>query len=67
MPTFTDHAGADRNLRVLPAFAPPLPRAPSTPPSGTGASEPSNPEGCYDVVIVGVRLLFPLPSSPPID
>lgn len=45
MPVFTEHSSASRELRVLPSFAPPLPRlAPKIPPSNTER---------YEVVIIG--------------
>ncbi|KAJ5358167.1 hypothetical protein N7541_005325 [Penicillium brevicompactum] len=45
MPVFTEHAAASRELRVLPSFAPPLPRlASAIPPSTTER---------YEVVVVG--------------
>ncbi|CAG8016720.1 unnamed protein product [Penicillium salamii] len=43
MPVFTEHAASSRDLRVLPSFAPPLPRLTSTTPQA----------GKYEVVIVG--------------
>lgn len=45
MPVFTEHAAASRELRVLPSFAPPLPRLAS-------AISPSTTER-YEVVVVG--------------
>ncbi|KAJ5335499.1 hypothetical protein N7452_007902 [Penicillium brevicompactum] len=45
MPVFTEHAAASRELRVLPSFAPPLPRlASAIPPSTTER---------YEVVVAG--------------
>ena len=43
MPVFTEHATASRELRVLPSFAPPLPRLTSTTPQTDK----------YEVLIVG--------------
>ncbi|CAG8398773.1 unnamed protein product [Penicillium salamii] len=43
MPVFTEHAASSRDLRVLPSFAPPLPRLTSTIPQAEK----------YEVVIVG--------------
>jgi hypothetical protein len=45
MPVFTEHAAASRDLRVLPSFAPPLPRFAPT------LSPPTSEK--YEVVIVG--------------
>jgi 2-polyprenyl-6-methoxyphenol hydroxylase-like FAD-dependent oxidoreductase len=45
MPVFTEHSAASRELRVLPTFAPPLPRL--TPPLAPAPTEK------YEVVIVG--------------
>ncbi|CAI7582019.1 unnamed protein product [Penicillium bialowiezense] len=45
MPVFTEQAAASRELRVLPSFAPPLPRL-------TSAKPPSQAEK-YEVVVVG--------------
>ncbi|OQD83802.1 hypothetical protein PENANT_c015G01154 [Penicillium antarcticum] len=45
MPVFTEHSAASRELRVLPSFAPPLPRL--TPPLSPASTEK------YEVVIVG--------------
>lgn len=45
MPVFTEQAAASRELRVLPSFAPPLPRL-------TSAKPPSEAEK-YEVVVVG--------------
>lgn len=46
MPIFTEYAAASRELRVLPSFAPPLPRlAPKL--------QPDNNTERYEVVIVG--------------
>jgi phenol 2-monooxygenase len=45
MPVFTEHAAASRELRVLPSFAPPLPRL--TPTISSSTTEK------YEVVIVG--------------
>lgn len=48
MPTFTEYASASRQLRVLPSFAPPLPRlSPSFKPDNDGTDK-------YEVVIAGV-------------
>lgn len=48
MPVFTEHSSSSRNLRVLPSFAPPLPRL----------SRPFVPlndvDEKYEVIIVGV-------------
>lgn len=46
MPVFTEYAAASRELRVLPSFAPPLPRL-SPKPQPDGKTER------YEVVIVG--------------
>lgn len=48
MPVFTEHSSSSRNLRVLPSFAPPLPRLspPFEPQKGVGEK--------YEAVIVGV-------------
>lgn len=46
MPTFTEYSSSSRELRVLPSFAPPLPRL-STPPTRDAQSER------YEVVIAG--------------
>ncbi|KAJ5263357.1 hypothetical protein N7478_010962 [Penicillium angulare] len=46
MPVFTEYASASRELRVLPSFAPPLPRLTSTAPVDTKTER-------YEVVVVG--------------
>ncbi|KAJ5912822.1 hypothetical protein N7504_001705 [Penicillium tannophilum] len=47
MPVFTENASSSRDLRVLPSFAPPLPRL-------TPTFEPENdPEEKYEVLVVG--------------
>lgn len=46
MPVFTEHAAASRELRVLPSFAPPLPRLSPIP-------SPDDQTEKYEVVIVG--------------
>ncbi|KAJ5649395.1 Phenol hydroxylase C-terminal dimerization [Penicillium longicatenatum] len=47
MPVFTENASSSRDLRVLPSFAPPLPRlAPAFEPE-------NNPEEKYEVLVVG--------------
>ncbi|KAJ5110035.1 hypothetical protein N7532_002680 [Penicillium argentinense] len=46
MPVFTEYAAASRELRVLPSFAPPLPRLSSPPDRNTDVEK-------YEVVIVG--------------
>lgn len=48
MPVFTENASSSRDLRVLPSFAPPLPRL-------TPTFEPQNdPEDKYEVLVIGV-------------
>jgi phenol 2-monooxygenase len=47
MPVFTEFSTSSRDLRVLPSFAPPVPRLSPT-------FEPKGPEEKYEVVIVGV-------------
>ncbi|KAH8431506.1 putative phenol monooxygenase [Aspergillus melleus] len=48
MPVFTEYASSSRDLRVLPSFAPPLPRlSPAFTPNADRGCE------CYEVVIVG--------------
>jgi phenol 2-monooxygenase (NADPH) len=52
MPVFTEYAASSRELRVLPSFAPPLPRLSSS-------FEPNQElEDKYEVVIVGVSVLL---------
>jgi hypothetical protein len=46
MPVFTEYAAASRELRVLPSFAPPLPRLALQPPSDSTSEK-------YEVIIVG--------------
>lgn len=46
MPVFAEHAAASRELRVLPSFAPPLPRLTPTIPSDSDTER-------YEVVIIG--------------
>lgn len=46
MPVFTEYSTASRDLRVLPSFAPPVPRL-------TPKFEPKGPEEKYEVVIAG--------------
>lgn len=46
MPVFTEYASSSRELRVLPSFAPPLPRLSPTPARDDGAEK-------YEVVVVG--------------
>lgn len=46
MPVFTEYASASRDLRVLPSFAPPLPRLSPKPSASNDAEK-------YEVVIVG--------------
>ena len=46
MPVFTEYAAASRDLRVLPSFAPPLPRLSAKPSVSNGVEK-------YEVVIVG--------------
>lgn len=47
MPVFTEYSTSSRNLRVLPSFAPPLPRL--TPPF-----VPDGQDEKYEIVISGV-------------
>jgi hypothetical protein len=48
MPVFTEHSSKRRDLRVLPSFAPPLPRlTPEFDPVNDGIER-------YEVVIIGV-------------
>jgi phenol 2-monooxygenase len=49
MPVFTEYSTSSRDLRVLPSFAPPLPRL-------TPTFESDDTEEKYEVVIVGVTL-----------
>ncbi|KAF2091661.1 hypothetical protein K490DRAFT_70455 [Saccharata proteae CBS 121410] len=51
MPVFTDHANAARDLRILPSFAPALPKASSKTRKQTGTQ--SEGEEKRDVVVVG--------------
>lgn len=54
MPVFTEHSSSSRNLRVLPSFAPPLPRL-------SPLFEPQNDiDEKYEVVIVGVCCTTPI-------
>lgn len=54
MPVFTEFSSASRDLRVLPSFAPPLPRlSPPFKPSEDGSEK-------YEVVVVGACDDFPL-------
>lgn len=46
MPVFAEHAAASRQLRVLPSFAPPLPRLTPTIPSDSDTER-------YEVAIIG--------------
>jgi hypothetical protein len=48
MPVFTEYTAASRELRVLPSFAPPLPRRSPKPEPTTG-----NDVEKYEVVVVG--------------
>src|ERR1700722_10850528 len=58
MPVFQEAAGSDRDLRVLPSRAPPLPRLTPDPAADQDSRER------YEVVVIGVRLLpFPHPIS----
>jgi phenol 2-monooxygenase (NADPH) len=51
MPVFTEFSTSSRELRVLPSFAPPVPRHT---PRFTGSGK----EEKYEVVIVGVRGIY---------
>jgi phenol 2-monooxygenase len=53
MPVFTEFSSSSRDLRVLPSFAPPVPRL-------SPKFEPAGGEEKYEVVIAGVRISHPL-------
>lgn len=56
MPVFTEYSTSSRDLRVLPSFAPPVPRL-------TPKFEPKGTEEKYEVVISGVTIPFPTVPS----
>jgi phenol 2-monooxygenase len=56
MPVFTEFSTSSRDLRVLPSFAPPVPRYNPT-------FEPKAGEEKYEVVIAGVRVSLPSSDS----
>jgi phenol 2-monooxygenase len=55
MPVFTEYSTSSRDLRVLPSFAPPVPRlSPKFKPEGSQEK--------YEVVIAGVGVPIPFKS-----
>lgn len=57
MPVFTEHSSSSRDLRVLPSFAPPLPRL--APPFERNDKS----EDKYEAVVVGVCAAQQCPES----